>query len=307
MTRRPTSALLTLVGVGITTASRDEHGNWLARRDLSKECELAEEDDDLILEQGDAGAAFRAEMAATNMLLGYWKHLVAVIVVFLACVLFYGWYDGWHTSNQRAATKATAMELSALPVPIERIPMLIQMEETLASLPPDEKIPPYFSQLLGVPSSWTGSDVFVPSTDELKALAGSVEALGNGFTDTAKAEALLKAAELYRLAGDTEGRRRALEAAQGAAKGALEFAAVTALANLDLEDGRGEEAVNRLRTLTVGEDDFLAQQAMLDLGVALEHLDRGDEAGAVYADFLVRWPDAEQADEVRSRSRSDAG
>jgi len=231
------------------------------------------EDDDLDLElaPADAGALFRAEMWATNTLLGYWKHLVAVLIVALLGFLFWGQYTSNVQRTQRGGAGQIAEALSALSVPLEELPEVVFFGET-----PVDK-------------------------DELEKVAGSLESLAGTFTGIVRVEAHLKAAELYRLAGDRDAQRASLESALDGATGVLKFSAVGALANLELEVGEHEAAAARLQALVDGEEDFFAQQAALDLGLVYEAAEQTDAAAKVYEDFLTRWPDSEHASQISAR------
>ena len=117
-----------------------------------------------------------------------------------------------------------------------------------------------------------------------------------------------KASELYRLLGDREKQRASLEAAADKASGSLHYSVESAIANLDLEDGRGDESIARLQTLEADlGDEFLAQQVAFDIGIALEHLDRKDDAVSNYDKFLAAWPDSQLSEDVSRRRRSLAG
>jgi hypothetical protein len=65
-----------------------------------------DDDDDLEFEPADAGVAFRAEMAATNFFMGYWRHIVAVLVLVLLGFLGYGQYDTWYQGDQRETSRS---------------------------------------------------------------------------------------------------------------------------------------------------------------------------------------------------------
>lgn len=229
-------------------------------------------DDDLDLAAGDAGVAFRAEMWATNTLLGYWKHLVALLVVGLLGFLFYGQYDAWVLRTQRGIAAQIARVETRLPASVAELPLLAR-------------------------AGREGAD-----TETLLAAAAEIEAVGGTASGPGRTEAYLKAAELYRLGGDAEARARCLNAAVEKASGVLAYTAAAALANHELEQGQGDAAVERLRVLMAGEG-YLAEQAALDLAHALEHLDRNSEAAEVYAQFLERWPESVRVEEVTERQR----
>ena len=225
----------------------------------------------LELPKAEAGWAFRFEMAATNLLLGYWKHGIAVVVVGLLAVLVWGQYQSWQETQQRGFSNQIVEVTRKLAAPI---PLL-----------PDE----------------IGKGA-VQRTD-LMAPADALAAIGTAATGAGSAEAWLKAAELYRLAGNAERQRAALDAVDGQGRvDVLGYAAASSLANLDLEQGKDAEAIARLESLQTRFDGILGQSAALDLGLALTHLGRKDEARRVYAAFETRWPAAPQLEEVRTRS-----
>ncbi|MEQ1571058.1 MAG: hypothetical protein ABMA64_35845, partial [Myxococcota bacterium] len=226
-------------------------------------------DDDLDLKPADAGAAFRVEMFLTNALLGYWKHLVAIVVVGLLGVLLWGQYRDWYVSSQRAVTTEISNSLRKLPAPVEALP------EAFAAGQADA------AAVEGV-------------GDELQAIA-------NGAKGPARIESLLLAAELFRMTNKPDKQRVALEAATNDADGALRYAAEAGIANLDLAEGKGDLAVERLRRLAGEESGFLAEQSTLDLALALEELGRKDEANQVYVDFIATHQDSPRAERAKER------
>ncbi|MEN0064482.1 MAG: tetratricopeptide repeat protein [Myxococcota bacterium] len=237
--------------------------------------EKTDEEDDLEFQQADAGLLFRTEMWVTNAFLGYWPYLLGGVVVILLCFLLYGQYSAWVVSDQRASSQA--------------------IYEQIDDLPSLERIGPgrAFGQAL-------------PEGTDLAERASKLEEVAEESRATARVEALLKAAELYRLADDAEAQRKVLEKAEGDANGVLAYGVQTSLANLELEAGDGDAAITRLRKLA-DRSDALGQQATLDLGRALETLDRDEEARKVYENFEEQWPDSSRLDEVRERKKAVAG
>ena len=65
---------------------------------------LEEDELDLELDPVDAGLIFRAEMWATNTFMGYWKHLLAFLIVLLLSILLYGQYHSWYQHTQRKSS-----------------------------------------------------------------------------------------------------------------------------------------------------------------------------------------------------------
>ncbi|MEZ4237778.1 MAG: tetratricopeptide repeat protein [Myxococcota bacterium] len=230
----------------------------------------ADADDDLELKPANAGTMFRLEMFTTNFLLGYWKQLVAVVVVFLVLILAWGQYQDITRRTQREATARIAEKVSELPQPL---PMLSQ---AIAS----------------------GEEIDAAKVQEV---GDGLVAIANGTRGTAKVEALLTAAEAYRLAGAPDKQREALSEAVPLARGVLHYSASSALANLELEQGQGDEAVKRFRELGSENEGYLAEQAQIDLALALEHLGRNQEAADVYQKFLDQFPDSPRRAIVEQR------
>lgn len=256
---------------------------------------MAEEQEDIEIPNPDAGILFRAEMFAMNVLLGYAKVLIGVVVAILLVVLVYSQYRSYQQQGQRAASAATAQIDGDL------------RREILAGLTePEREAAEQFSiatmRLLAVfPLTDASREATANAAAQLTEHAAAV-------SGPAKAEAALIAGEYYRVVDDVEGQRKALEIAATDAEGALRYAAVGGLASVDFAEGHTDAGLDRLRNLTAEFDGYLAEQAALDLGLALEHADRNDEAAAVYAEFAKRFPESKRLDEVNSRrTRIEAG
>lgn len=229
---------------------------------------MADEQEDLRIDKEPAGFAFRSEMWVSDKLYSYWKHLLVAIAVILVTVFVGSKYRDYQETAQRDYTR--------------------QIAEVEAELP-------YDLRTLAIRVGLVGEDI---DKQPLTEAGDELMAIGADANGTASIEAYMKAAELYRLSESRDKQREALTAAASSADGVLKFAAVSALANLDLEEDKGEDAVKRFRSLLT-EPDFLAQNASVDLGQALEALERGDEARQVYEEFLAKWPDSPRADEVQ--------
>ncbi len=221
----------------------------------------------LALPEQDAGAGFKAEMWVANTFLGYWKQLLVVIVIGLIGVLIYGMWANQYQHQQRATTG--------------------QIADVQFNLPKD-----------AVPGSMTDAQ-----TATFAEAAGRLDEIGAAAAGTARVEAYLNAAELYRMVGNAEAQRSSLENAAKDSSGALQYAAVGALANLDLEEGQGDAAVERLRGLKDNMTGMLSEQSTIDLGLALEHLEKPADAVVVYTEFLEKWPESTRADDVEARQQ----
>ncbi len=246
---------------------------------VDREGESLADDEDLKIENEDAGALFRVEMAAVDFLGKYYLHLIAIAVATVVGVGLYGQYSQMYQAGQRNTTAAIADVVTDLPKD------MMSLAATKAGFGPK------------------GEDIDV---EQLSESAGQLMELGAKGSNTASVEAYLKAAELYRLADDSASRRKALEAAAAGTTGVLRYAAVAGLANLDLEEDQVEQGLARFRELSL-DKGYLGQQASLDLAAALEVLDRAGEAVPVYDDYVRRWPKATNIDDVRQRREKAAG
>jgi tetratricopeptide (TPR) repeat protein len=212
-------------------------------------------------------------MAATNLLLGYWMHLLAIVVVGLLAVLVWGQYGSWVQNQQRQISSQIA-----------------DVERTLPAALPD------------LADKVAAGEV---KPEDLVDPAAKIEGIGLGAKGAGAAEALLKSAELYRLAGKPDKQREALEAAaKSAGKNVLGYAAGASLANLDFQEGKTDDAIRRFTELRDTFSGVLAQNASLDLALSLEHLGRKDEARRVYDEFIQKWPDSPHVDQVQGRIKS---
>lgn len=225
--------------------------------------------DDLELKPAKAGAAFRTEMFLTDVVLRYWKHAATVVVVGLLSVLLYGQWSQYRVREQRGTEAAAALELAKLPA---SLPILAEQVAQGQAI----------------------------DTARLLEVGTALVAIADGGTGTAAVDARMTAAEAFRLAKDRARQREALIKAEPLATGVLAWSVQSALANLDLEEGKGPDAVGRLQKLSAGEG-FLAEQATLDLGLAHESLGQKEEAAKVYADFLTRFPNSTRAEDARTR------
>lgn len=226
----------------------------------------------------------RAEMAASEFFMRYWPVVAGLAVVVLVGSLVYGVSQNQYVADQRRASARIDDAMNTLRA---------QMPEGLAG---QLDIVPFLSQARAGMAGENQLDVDLTSkaADDILGIAQEVSGI-------AAVEGYLKAAELYRITDQPSQRRAALEGAAGSATGILRFSALAGLANLDLEEGKVDEGIARFRELAASDEDYLARQALLDLATALEALDRGDEARAAYDEYLERFPEAPDVDEVRKR------
>jgi len=228
------------------------------------------DENDLGLEVDEAGAAFRVEMWAKNFVLGYWKYIFGAIGLTLLIVLVWDQVSAHNREVQRDGARAIAMVEQALPGPIPSLGGMAQTGTTLDSV-------------------------------ELDKAASELQEVGAEFGGATEVEALLKAAEIYRVIGESEKQRAVLESASEGADGAMGYAVQSGLASLDVDAGNRDAAVERYNKLIAGNDSFVVQQATLDLGMLYEADGDNAAASGVYQEFLAKWSDNSGATAVRER------
>jgi hypothetical protein len=234
---------------------------------------------DLAIEPDSGGLAFRFEMWFTDTLVRWWKHILAAGVAVLIGALMWGQWRNMVQSEQRNTTSAIADAQNKLPGDLTELAMR---------------------------RAGFGGDEQKLDVGKLEDSATEIFQIASSAKGTARMEAALKAAEIYRLAGDGAGRRKALMLVEGEGSGVLRYAVLSGLAAVDVEDGQPDNALRRLESL-FSEQDFLAQRAMLDAAAMLEALQRGGEAVRILDQYLTRWPDASDKDEVARRRDRLAG
>jgi len=210
----------------------------------------------------------------------HWKTVAAILGAILVGALVYGEMQSMYQADQRAATAAIA-----------------SVENGLSKSPQEYMV---MRAMTGMQDA---------DKTELKAAADALMGQAEASSDTASIEAYLKAAEWYRLIDDEANQRAAFEKAAETATGALRYAAVAGLANLDLETENNDSAISRFNQLA-SEDSYFGRQATIDLINTYDALGQNDAALAACDTFLKRWPNAAEAvsvQELRKRAESKAG
>ncbi len=222
---------------------------------------------------GQAGGDYglQAEMRSQEFLLRHWKPLVGTVVAVVVGIFVYGTWESTVVAAQRSTTAAIADVERDLPAG------LLELAQARAGV--------------GEP----------PEADAIVDEAEALVAIGDEASGTAAVEAWMKAAELYRMADRPDARRAVLDKAAQGGSGVLAFAARSALANLDIEDGDVDKGLAGLDALTKDPNPFLARQATLDLAAAQEATGRADAARATYDRFLTTWPSAPEAETAEER------
>jgi hypothetical protein len=299
----------------------------------------------LTVPRQEAGLAFRVEMAITAFFLGYWKVLLGIVAATLLGFLALGQYRAHMKSSQQEAASrisdagaelrielAKGLDPSLRSLLMDSSYDLGQTLYNFSNMEPEQQmalvsaspgaarvfmsfnsLDPRTQEAMVVANDEVGTILlFLGPPDDaakgtLAAGASRLALLASDAGGAAGAQAGLQAAELYRRVGDAEAQRAALEVASQKGEGALRFAAESGLATLDLDAGQVDAALARYRTLMVDMEGYLAEEAALQLALALEFHDRRDEAAQVYTDFLTRWPESPRVGEVTARQQRLSG
>jgi hypothetical protein len=262
--------------------------------------------DQLTLPKTDAGLLFRLEMWATNVLLGYWWVVAVALVVVLAGVAIYGFWDSQNTATQRAIASRTETVARRVDLAlIDRQKLKAFSDQRFARIEwspsfEEQEIgwPPVLRAPLGTVLDNFGRDdvarepVLVEAGDELLGIARA------GGSTAEAAHAALLAAEFYRIAGAADSRVKALEQARGARPATLRFSAESALAQIALADGDLARAESLLRPWIDAKHGWHGQKAALDLAEAYRDADRKADAVLVLKQIKQLWPVTVYVDEV---------
>lgn len=254
--------------------------------------------DQLSLPKTDAGLLFRVEMFTTNLLLGYWWVLVVAVVIVLAGVAIYGFYDSQQTATQRAlAAKVERITRKIDAKLIDRSQVQAFREERGQRIewsPSFEDQEIRYPPVLRVPLEAMLADFAIEDVEQepiLTEIADELLAVAQTSPSTAGgAHAALLGAELYRLADKPDGRVTALELAERAGDPTFRFSAQGALAQIAASEGDVERAESILRPWITQENGYFGQKAALDLARIYRYSDRQGDAIATLQELKQIWP-----------------
>jgi len=220
-------------------------------------------------EEPEVDVLFRTEMHVRNFVLGYWKHALSALGVFLLGALVLGLYRSYIEGAVRESSAAISDIDQGLPQP--------DQAALYGLAPVDDISDPEIAQAL---------------TDA----AGGYEEIANGAIKAASAEAWLKAADTWRRAGDDARARAAYEVLlERGAGGLFTAAARNGLAALDLEAGDAAAAAAHLRALADDDQGILAERALLDMARSEIAQGNRDKARELIAELRLRFPKSPRA------------
>ena len=238
--------------------------------------EFAPEVDDL--EEGDEDILFKAQMGIYQFFATNWKPLLGMLGVFLLGTLVYSLVSD-HLRQQQREQHAAINEID------RRMP------------PPDPLA------AFGMAPADDPEDA--DRMANLKEGARRYGVIADEGSGTAAVMSRLKEAGVHARIGDDAARLAALEKANEAgSKGILGWSATSQLAAARADAGDVDGAASLLESVNSTETGFIAEQALLDLGMLYEGAGRTDDAVRVLEDFTTRYPESimtPQAAEVLGR------
>jgi tetratricopeptide (TPR) repeat protein len=227
-------------------------------------------------------ALFRAQMAVSDFVLGYWKYAVYAVGVVLLGALVYGGLTSW--------TRGRAEEEYAAISRIDfRMPKVDQMARYGLS-PMDD---PNDAQRMS----------------DLQEGARRYEAAAAESKEAASVYAWLKAADAWKRAGkDAEALAATQKAAAVDAKDLPGFTAQSAYAAALLDAGKTDEAFAVLTAASTRFDGLFAEEALLQLAAAQLDAGKTDDARKSLETFKTRFPTSPRAARVAAlESRAATG
>jgi len=233
--------------------------------------------------EGEVDVLFRTQMAITNFLLGYWKHLLGLTAVLLAVV--YGYSSMLESTRIEQRVQQAEMARVALEVP-----------------EPD----PLFRMGLGPMDD--------PNDEEriqaLRTSALSYQKVAEGGSGTGQVMAWIEAAETWTRAGEPDKAAAAYDAAHALqAPGILGWTAAAGVAVNKANAGDVEGAAAIFRQFADTSEGYVAERALFELGMLYEAHAKVSESQAAYQEFGEKYPTSELAPRVAEAARRvrDAG
>lgn len=214
---------------------------------------------------------FRAQMGVAHIVLGYWRHALAVVGVVLLVALIYGLVGDYRKGKQEE------WQASIASVDVD--------------LPPPDPLAQYGLGPMDDPND-------AEKMGKLAESAKAYEAVAEGANGAAAILALLRAAETWERAGKLDESEAALRKADGMhGEGALGWAARASLANRLATRGDVDGAAALFRETANGQG-FYAERALYELGNLYASAGRREDAGKAFEEFTGRFADSTLADEV---------
>lgn len=266
---------------------------------------------ELTVPKVDAGAAFRLEMWAANLFLGYWWVAVVAAVALLVGAAIYGFWLSSYSSAQRSASAEIAAVVEGVEkdlVDIERIQALIheRIDPSAGAqvMVMDRGRRPTVPPVQLVPLEAALEEFKKPDADAKARLATAGDelmAIAARSSGAAAANAAALAGEFYRLAESPESQKKAWDAARASGIAVFAYSADAAQAAALAEAGDIAAADALLRPWIAEEKGYQGQRAAYELGIL--HAAAGDigNAEATWNELRTTWPASPLLDDVDER------
>ena len=215
---------------------------------------------------------FRAQVAATELVLGYWHYGLYAIGTILAVSFAVGYYGDYRQEQAESQFGAIAAVDHKMPV-VEGL--------ALYGIGPKDD----------------------PADTERKATLAEgarrfAEVAGKN-SGSAAVYAWLKAAEAFERAQDPEQAKKSLEAAANVGAGGVAgFVADSAWVGALVGENRTDEAAGRLRAMADKNSGLLAEESLIRLAELQLSLDKRTEAQTTLDELNKRFPAPQRPDEV---------
>jgi tetratricopeptide (TPR) repeat protein len=215
---------------------------------------------------------FRTQMRLADAFYAHWKKGLAILVTFLASVLFYGLWQGKIENAQKQAS------------------------ETMAKI--DRKMPAV--SMLQLQGQWALDDASDSKrTRTLEAIAQKYEEVGADSVGTAAAEAWLKAGDTWMRVDNADSAEKAYNSVLTIrSEGLFAVGALNGLAAILIGKDDNKGAIAQYRTIADLADDGFAEAALLAIAQVSRAM--GDNAAATGAldEITKRFPESLRGAEV---------
>lgn len=217
-------------------------------------------------------AIFKMQMAASDLVLGYWKHFLGGILVLLVASFAWSVVKSWRASQAEDVYGRIGKIDYLMPPATERTPF--------GEMPAD--------------------DAAVPGRlEDIATGAGKYEEIAREASGAAGVEAWLKAAEAWRRAGKPDAARAALEKAVAVeAPGIVHFTAQAALANALDAAGERDKAMGLYKDIAAAGAGFEGETALLRLASMQADGGEADAARATLNEFRTRFGSSTQLEDA---------
>lgn len=220
----------------------------------------------------EADVLFRVQMKLADLMLGYWKHGLAVVGVLLLVTLVVGLLQNYFRDARREVSEKIATIDAKVPQP-----------EMLAMYG------------MGLPDDLSDTE----RVDALKKSARDYESVAKKTSGIAATEAWIKAGDIWNRLGEKDSEIKAFQAAfDETTKGIIGYTAGNRLAVLYANNGDKAKAREVLRTLATKQEGLPAENALIDLMTLAQAENDTATVRQVAAEYKARFPKSPRMEKV---------